>query len=32
MPALLDSFTLLDLCDILIVAALTYNFALFLKR
>jgi diadenylate cyclase len=32
MPALLDSFTLLDLCDILIVAALTYNFALFLKK
>ncbi|HEX9078246.1 MAG TPA: diadenylate cyclase CdaA [Desulfuromonadaceae bacterium] len=32
MPALLDSFTLLDLCDILIVAALIYNFALFLKK
>ena len=32
MPALLDSFTLLDLCDILIVAALIYNFVLFLKK
>jgi len=32
MPALLDSFTLLDLCDILIVAALVYNFALYLKK
>ena len=32
MPALLDSFTLLDLCDILIVAALIYNFALYLKK
>jgi len=32
MPGLLDSFTLLDLCDILIVAALIYNFALFLKK
>lgn len=32
MPALLDSFTLLDLCDILIVAALVYHFVLFLKK
>ena len=32
MPALLDSFTLLDLCDILIVAAVIYNFVLFLKK
>lgn len=32
MPALLDSFTLVDLCDILIVAVLIHNFALFLKR
>ncbi len=32
MPELLDSFTLLDLCDILIVAVLIYHFALFLKK
>lgn len=32
MPALLDSFTLLDLCDILIVAVFIYNFVLFLKK
>jgi len=31
MPNLLDSFTLLDLFDILIVAVLIYNFTLFLK-
>jgi diadenylate cyclase len=32
MPYLLDSFTLLDLCDILILAVLIYHFALFLKK
>jgi uncharacterized protein (TIGR00159 family) len=32
MPALLDSLTLLDFCDILIVAVFIYNFALFLKK
>jgi diadenylate cyclase len=32
MPELLDSFTLLDLFDILIMAVLIYNFALFLKK
>lgn len=32
MPELLDSFTLLDLFDILIVAAIIYQFALFLKK
>lgn len=32
MPTLLDSFTLLDLCDILIVAVLTYHIALNLKK
>jgi diadenylate cyclase len=32
MPHLLDSLTLLDLCDILILAVLIYHFALFLKK
>ena len=32
MPALLDSFTLLDLLDIFIVAVIIYNFACFLKK
>lgn len=32
MSYLLDSFTLLDLCDILILAVLIYHFALFLKK
>lgn len=32
MPEVLDSFTLPDLFDILIVAVLTYHFALFLRR
>lgn len=32
MPELLDSFTLLDLFDILIVAVIIYHFALFLKK
>lgn len=32
MPEVLDSFTLPDLFDILIVAVLTYNFVLFLRR
>jgi len=32
MPYPLDSFTLLDLCDILILAVLIYHFALFLKK
>ena len=32
MPELLNSFTLLDLVDILIVAVIIYNFALFLKK
>ena len=32
MTYLLDSFTLLDLCDILILAVLIYHFVLFLKK
>ena len=32
MPELLDNLTLLDLCDILILAVLIYQFALFLKK
>jgi diadenylate cyclase len=32
MPYPLDSFTLLDLCDILILAVIIYHFALFLKK